>query len=39
MEKKEIKDKVLEALWLLNQKGKGNKDKARELLHKVFINL
>jgi hypothetical protein len=39
MEKKEMKDKVLNALWLLNQRGKGNKDKAREELWKVFINL
>jgi hypothetical protein len=39
MEKKEMKDKVLNALWLLNQRGKGNKDKAREELWKVFVNL
>ena len=39
MEKEEIKDKVLEALWLLNQRGKGNKEKAKEELWKVFVNL
>jgi hypothetical protein len=39
MEKKEVKDKVLEAIWLLDQRGKGNKGKARNLLYKVFINL
>jgi hypothetical protein len=39
MEKEEMKDKLLEALWLLNQRGKGNKDKAKEELWKVFVNL
>ena len=39
MEKEQIKDKVLEALWLLNQRGKGNKEKAKEELWKVFVNL
>ena len=39
MEKEEIKDKVLNALWLLNQRAKGNKDRAKDLLHEVFIKL
>ena len=39
MEKEEIKDKVLNALWLLNQRGKGNKDKAKEELWKVFTSV
>ena len=39
MEKEEIKDKVLDALWLLNQRGKGNKDRVRDLLHEIFIKL
>ena len=39
MEKEEIKNKVLDALWLLNQKAKGNKDRAKDLLHQLFVNL
>lgn len=39
MEKQEIKDKVLNAICLLNQRGKGNKDKAKEELWKVFTSL
>ncbi len=39
MEKEQIKDKILSALWLLNQRGKGNKDKAKEELWEVFIKL
>jgi hypothetical protein len=39
MEKKEIKDKALDALFLLNTRGKGNKDKAIELINQIYINL
>ena len=39
MTKQEMKDKALDALYLLNQNGKGNKEKARQLLHELFINL
>ena len=39
MEKEEIKNKVLDALYLLNLKAKGNKERAKDLLHQLFINL
>jgi len=39
MEKKEIKDKALSALSLLNQRGKGNKDKAIELIWQIYLSI
>jgi len=39
MEKEQIKDKILNAIWLLNQRGKGNKDKAKDELWNVYINI
>ena len=39
MEKEEIKNKVLDALYLLNRKAKGNKERAKDLLQQLFVNL
>ena len=38
-EKKEIKDKALDALSLLNQRGKGHKDKAIELIWQIYLSI
>jgi len=39
MTKEEMKDKTLDALYLLNQRGKGNKERAIELINQIYINL
>ena len=39
MTKKEIQDKALDALYLLNTRRKGNKDRAIELINQIYINL
>ena len=39
MEKQEIKDKLLNALSLLHQRGKGNKEKAKDELWNVYLKL
>ncbi len=39
MEKREMKNKALDALSLLNQRGKGHKDKAIELIWQIYLSI